>query len=93
MAKGLIRKKIICQFLPPGGSTFSELLYQLLCNKNTPKSWANLGKQDETWAEFSTLKVYVFVFTMHLHPQKQPNLKYKTRPKQLLGSISLALIQ
>jgi hypothetical protein len=41
------------------------------------------------WAKLSAL--YVDIYAVQLHPlQKQPNLKLKTRPKQLLGYLSLA---
>jgi hypothetical protein len=40
---------------------------------------------------FSSLYVGVFVYTMQIHSQqKQPNFKFKTWPKQLLGSLPLA---
>ncbi len=41
--------------------------------------------QDETWAEFSTSEVSVCM----LCGVKLPNLKLKTRPKQLLDSLPL----
>ncbi len=44
-----------------------------------------MAKQDETWAEFSTLGVGMCVYFTQLHPQqKQPNLKLTTQPKQLI---------
>ncbi len=46
-----------------------------------------------TWAEFSTLNVGVFIYTLQLCSlQQQPNLKLKTQPKQLLGSLPLAFM-
>ncbi len=45
----------------------------------------NLSQEDKTSAEFSTLDEGVLVYTMQLQfLQKQPNLKLKTLPKQLL---------
>ncbi len=39
---------------------------------------------DETWAEFSILDARVLVYAIQFQSkQKQPNLKLKTRPKQL----------
>ncbi len=47
--------------------------------------------RDKTWAEFSTLDVAVPPSTMQLRSKlKRPNLKLKTRPKQLLGYLPLA---
>ncbi len=62
-----------------------------VCAK-TIQPWTNIRQQDKTWAEFSTLDLGVH----HLHhailPEKQncPNLKWKTRPKQLLGFLPFA---
>jgi hypothetical protein len=45
----------------------------------------------QNWAEFSTLDEDVLVSPMKLlSSQKQPNLKLKTQPKQLLGYLLLA---
>jgi len=50
-----------------------------------------MGKR-KPWAEFSSLDSAVFVQAMNsIHFVKQPNLKLKTRPKQILGSLPLAL--
>jgi hypothetical protein len=54
-------------------------------SSQTVHSWTNFSCQDETWAEFSTLVVLCFFET------KMPNLKLKTRPKQLLGSLLLVI--
>jgi hypothetical protein len=44
-----------------------------------------------TWAEFSTLGAGMLVYAMQFHSkQEQPNLKLKTWPKLLLGSLPLA---
>jgi len=51
-------------------------------NTDKPKQY-NMGW---TWVIFSTQDVGVQVNAMKMHPQqKQPSLKLKTRPKQLLG--------
>jgi hypothetical protein len=51
----------------------------------------NLSLQDENWVEFSSLDSTIFVQGMKcIHFVKQPNLKLKTWPKQLLGSLQLA---
>jgi hypothetical protein len=51
------------------------------------KKFYNIGP----WAEFSSLDSAVFVPAMDwIHFVKQPNLKLKTQPKQLLGSLTLA---
>jgi hypothetical protein len=53
-------------------------------------SWTNLSYQDKTWAEISSLDSAVFVWATNCtHFVKQPNLKLKTRQKQLLGSLPL----
>jgi hypothetical protein len=45
----------------------------------------------QNWAEFSTLDEAVLAYAMQLHSSlKQPNLKLKTRPKQVLGYLMLA---
>ncbi len=46
----------------------------------------NAQQQDETLAEFSTLEM---AMCMQCYTIKLPNLKLKTRPKQLLGSLPL----
>jgi len=52
------------------------------------QSWTNFSQQDGTWAEFSSLDSAVFAQAMICtHFVKRPNLKLKTRPKQLLGSL------
>ena len=47
----------------------------------------------QTWAEFSTVEVG-YVYAVHLLCSKtiQPNLKLKTVPKQLLGSVPLDIV-
>jgi hypothetical protein len=52
------------------------------------------GREPEfVLAEFSTIAVGVFVYAIQLHSlQKQPNLKVKTRPEQLLGYLPLVLV-
>ncbi len=46
----------------------------------------SIDKQDKTWAAFSNLKVVVCVQCTLLGSEAiRPNLKLKTRPKQLLG--------
>jgi hypothetical protein len=50
-----------------------------------------LNKQDKTWAEFSTLDVGVLANAVQWPSlQKQPNLKLKSQPKQLMASLLLA---
>ncbi len=45
-----------------------------------------------TWVEFLTLEMCAFLVTMKLPlKHKQPDLRLKTRPKQLLGSLFLAI--
>ncbi len=45
----------------------------------------------QTWAEFSSLDSAMFVqANNYTHFVKQPNLKLKMQPKQLLGSLPLA---
>ncbi len=52
---------------------------------------ANLSVQEETLAEFSSLGSAMLVWAMNCtHFVKQPNLKLKTRPRQLLVSLPLA---
>jgi hypothetical protein len=57
-------------------------------------AWTNLSYRDETWAEFSTLNVGMLAHAVQLRSEelKQPNLKLKTRPKQLLGSRPLVFL-
>jgi hypothetical protein len=52
----------------------------------------NFSLQDKTWAKVSTLDVGVF-YALHLFYllAKQSKLKLKTWPKQLLGSLPLAI--
>jgi hypothetical protein len=45
-----------------------------------------MGKNLATWVEFSALDVGVLVTQLHSW-LKQPSLKLKTRPEQLLGSL------
>jgi hypothetical protein len=53
-------------------------------------AWTNLSWQDKTWAEFSSLDLAMFVQAMNwIHFVKQPHLKLKTQPKQLIGSLPL----
>ncbi len=50
-----------------------------------------LANKDETWAEFSSLDVAMLVYAMNFHSlYKQPNLKLKTQPGQLLDHLLLA---
>jgi hypothetical protein len=58
--------------------------------KNDFNHGQRLSRQDKTRAAFSTLDVGVLVFAVQLRSeQKRPNLKLKTRPWQLLGSLPL----
>jgi hypothetical protein len=42
-------------------------------------------------AKFSTLDIGIWMYAMQFHSlQKQPNLKFKSHPKQLLGYHPLA---
>jgi hypothetical protein len=61
-----------------------------ICEQSWSKPWTNFSRQDEPWAEFSTLEVAA-CHAMHL-PYRitmRPNLELKTQPKQLLGSLPL----
>jgi len=50
-----------------------------------------LSRQDKPWAEFSTLEVSACHATQLLHSRAiRPNLKLKTQPNQLLGSLFLS---
>jgi len=47
---------------------------------------ANFRLQDKTWAEFSAIKLAIHLLCLHCSLElKQPNLKLKTRPLQLIG--------
>ncbi len=49
-----------------------------------------MNKQDEIWAEFSTLEAAAPVTSFfHFYEAKLTCLKLKTRPKQLAGSLTL----
>ncbi len=54
------------------------------------QSWTNFTRQDEPWAEFSTLEVAA-CHVMHLLRSIaiRPILELKTWPKQFLGSLPL----
>ncbi len=54
------------------------------------QSWTNFSCLDKTWADFSTLVVAVCVPCFF--ETKLPNLKLKTWPKQLLGSLPLVIV-
>ncbi len=56
----------------------------------TRTQWRKLSYQDKTWAEFSTLDLGACLGCAIVHITKQSNLKLKTLPKQLLGSLPLA---
>jgi hypothetical protein len=51
------------------------------------ESRTNFSEQDKTWAEFSALEVAAL--QLLCSETKLPNLKFKTRPKQLLGYLPL----
>ncbi len=52
----------------------------------------NFSQQDETWAEFSTLDLAICMMSVSgVINIKLPNLKLKTQPKQLLGSLQLVI--
>ncbi len=48
--------------------------------------WINLSSQDKSLINYLAINVGRFVYAI-----KQPNLKLKTQPKQLLGFLMLAL--
>jgi hypothetical protein len=58
---------------------------------NLLHSWINFSWQDETWAEFTTLEVAIYMLYNFVLSVKLPNLKLKTRPRQLLGFVPLVI--
>jgi hypothetical protein len=52
-----------------------------------------MDKQDEIWAEVSTLEAAAPVTSFfHFYEAKLTSLKLKTRPKQLAGSLTLDIL-
>ena len=67
-----------------GLSIDNELTEELI---GATKTWTNFSQREKR----TTLDVGVNVYDMQLpSQQKQPNLKLKTQPKQLLGYLLLA---
>jgi hypothetical protein len=49
-------------------------------------AWTNFSKRNKTWAEFSTLKVAVYIPCSNIALKNNcPNFKLKNQPKQLFG--------
>jgi hypothetical protein len=56
-------------------------------------SYTNLTRQDETWAEFSTLNVIEFCLYLKIaHITKTDKLKVENSAQKLVGSLPLAAV-
>jgi hypothetical protein len=80
----ILRAKDSSIIMSSGLSIDNELKEELI---GATKTWTNFSQRDKR----TTLDVGMNVYDMQLPSQpKQPNLKLKTQPKQLLGYLLLA---
>jgi hypothetical protein len=95
MKKGPISKLPWKKVFEYGSYNFIEK-FTILWNKLECWNYKNFqgqtsAKQDKTWAEFSILELAICMLCNFGVISELPNLKLKTRPKQLLGFLLLVI--